>query len=58
MVWSVSPAWEAVELTLGDLLHLLFVVLDPTDLGATIVVAPGQMPDGFLPSPTQIACLF
>ncbi len=22
MVWSVSPAWEAVELTLGDRLHL------------------------------------
>jgi hypothetical protein len=28
-----------------------FVVLDPTDLGATIVVAPGQMPGEFLPSP-------
>ena len=27
-----------------------FVVLDPTDLGATIVVAPGQMPCNFLPS--------
>ena len=31
------------------------MVLDPTDLGlklgATIVVAPGQMPGGFLPSP-------
>jgi hypothetical protein len=26
------------------------VVLDPTDLGATIVVAPGQMPCNFLPS--------
>ncbi len=22
VVWSVSPAWEAVELTLGDCLHL------------------------------------
>jgi hypothetical protein len=22
MVWSVSPAWETVELTLGDRLHL------------------------------------
>ncbi len=30
---------------------ITFVVLDPTDLGATIVVAPGQMPGGFLPSP-------
>ncbi len=28
-----------------------FVVLDPTDLGATIVVAPGKMPGNFLPSP-------
>ncbi len=28
-----------------------FVVLDPADLGATIVVAPGQMPGGILPSP-------
>ncbi len=24
---------------------------DPTDLGATIMVAPGQMPGGFLPFP-------
>ena len=47
----VSPAWEAVELTLGDGLHLPFMVLDPTDLGATIVVAPGQIPCDFLPSP-------
>ena len=31
--------------------------LDPTNLGATIAVAPGQMPSNFLPSPTQIACL-
>ncbi len=34
-----------------------FVVLDPDYSGATIVVAPGQMPGDFLPSPTQIACL-
>ena len=27
-----------------------FVDLDPTDLGATIVVAPGQMPGKLLPS--------
>ena len=32
-----------------------FVVLDPTDLGATIVVAPGQMPGGFLPFPLSKA---
>ncbi len=29
----------------------LFLVLNPTKLGATIVVAQGQMPDNFLPSP-------
>ena len=28
-----------------------FVVLDPTDLGATTVVAPGLMFDNFLPIP-------
>ncbi len=28
-----------------------FVALDPTDLGTTIVVAPGQMPGNFLSSP-------
>ncbi len=27
------------------------MILNPTDLGATIVVAPGQIPGGFLPSP-------
>ncbi len=35
-----------------------FVVLDPTDLGATIVVAPGQMPGDFLPSPDADCLLF
>ncbi len=98
MVWLVSPAWEAVKLTLGGCLHLPvrgprpgestlpiwerqswllqdkclaifylpptqidclfkqskyacpFVVLNPTDLGATIVVAPEQMPGNFLSS--------
>ena len=40
---SNSP-WEVVFIC-------PFVVLNPTDLGATIVVAPGQMPSGFLPSP-------
>ncbi len=29
----------------------LFVVLDPSDLKATIVVAPGQIPGNFLPFP-------
>ncbi len=31
VVWSVSPAWEAVELTLGDRIYLPDRVLDPTD---------------------------
>ncbi len=58
MVWSVSPAWEAVELTRGDrTLICLFVVLDPTDLGATVttMVAPGQMPRHSLPSESSDA---
>jgi hypothetical protein len=44
-------AWEAVELALGGCLHLLVRGPRPTDLGATIVVAPGQVPGEFLPSP-------
>ncbi len=48
---SVSPAWKAVILTLGGCLHCPFVALDPTDLGATKVVAPGQQHGYFLPSP-------
>ena len=34
-LWSVSPAWDAVELTLRGWLHFLFMVLDPTDSRAT-----------------------
>jgi hypothetical protein len=37
----------------SDVLKLCAVVLLPTDLGATIVVGPGQMPSGFLPSPLR-----
>jgi hypothetical protein len=44
--------------TLGDLLHLPFVVPVPSDLGATTVVAPGQMPGCFYLPLAQIACLF
>ena len=46
------PAWDAVKFTLpGGWLHLSFVVIDPADLGATTVVAPGLMLDSFLPIP-------
>ena len=34
-----SPAWDAVKLTLKVCFICPFVVIDPTDLGATIVVA-------------------
>ncbi len=55
VLWTSRPqaAWEAVEITLGSCFHLHVrgPGLDPTDLGATIVVAPGQIPGNFLPSP-------
>ena len=47
LVWSFSPAWEAVELTTESCIHL-FVCGPQPDLGATIVVAPGQMLGDFL----------
>ena len=40
-LWLFSPAWDAVKL------------IDPTDLGATTVVAPGLMLDNFLPIPDE-----
>ena len=46
MVWSFSPAWEAVELTKESCIHL-FVRGPRPDLGATIV-APGHMLGDFL----------
>ena len=39
MLWLFCPAWDAVELTLQVGFICSFVVIDPTDLGATIVVA-------------------
>ncbi len=51
LVWLFSPAWDAVTLTLGVGFICLFVAIDPTDLGATMVVAPGRMIDSFLSIP-------
>ena len=49
-VWLFSPACDAVKLTLQEVGFICpFVVVDPTDLGATTVVAPGLMLDNFLP---------
>ncbi len=53
LVWLFSPAWDAVTLTLEFGIIYPFVVIDPTDKGATTVVAPapGLMIDNFLPIP-------
>ena len=39
LLWLFSPAWDAVKLTLQVGFISPFVVIDPTELGATIVVA-------------------
>ena len=54
-----SPAWDANALMAVPLdspcqevgFTCPFVVIDPTYLGATTVVAPGLMLDNFLPVP-------
>jgi hypothetical protein len=51
LVWLFSPAWDAVTLTLDVGFICPSVVIDPTDLGATMVVAPGRMIDSFLSIP-------
>ncbi len=38
--------------------HWNFVIIDPTDRGMTLAVAPGLMIDNFLPIPTQDPCLY
>jgi hypothetical protein len=48
------PAWDAVELTLDVGFICPFVVIDPTDYGATTVVAPGRILDNFLPIPNPL----
>ena len=52
------PAWDAVKLTLKVGFICPFVVDDPTDLGATIVVAQALCLSIFNLSPLQKNCLF
>ena len=50
LVWLLSPAWDAVTPTCQEVGFICpFVIIDPTDLGSTTVVAPGQMLDNFQP---------
>ena len=56
--WLFSPAWDAVQLTLQVGFICPFVVIDPTDFGATIVVAQAVCLTIFNLSPTQKTCLF
>ena len=49
LLWLFSPSWDAVKLTL--------VVIDPTNLGATIVVAQTLCLIIFNLSQTQKTCL-
>ena len=65
--WLFSPAWDAVKLTLKVGFICPFVVDDPTDLGATIVVAqalccpsstyPLRREPAFLPMVIKLTCL-
>ena len=58
LIWLFSLAWDAVKLTLKVGFICPFVVDDPTDLGATIVVAQALCLSIFNLSPTQKTCLF
>ena len=58
LLWLFSPAWDAVNLTLEVGFICLFVVIDPTNLGATIVVAQALCFTIFNLSPSQKTCLF
>ena len=54
LIWLSSPAWNAVKV--GFICP--FVIDDPTDLGATFVVAQALCLSMFNLSPTQKTCLF
>ena len=58
LIWLSSLAWDTVKLTLKVGFICPFVVDDPTDLGATIVVAQALCLSIFNLSPTQKTCLF
>ena len=57
-LWLFSPAWDALKLTLQNGFVCPFVVMDPTNLGATIVVAQALCLTILDLSPTQKTCLF
>ena len=56
IVWLFSPACDAVQLTRKVGFICPFVVIDPTDLGATIVVAQALCLTIFNLCPTQNTC--
>ena len=66
-IWLFSPAWDAIKLTLKVGFICPFVVDDPTNLGATIVVAqalccpsstyPLRRKPAFLPMVIKLTCL-
>jgi len=60
LICLFSPTWDAVKFTLkvGFICPGPFVVDDPTDLGATIVVAQALCLTIFNLSPTQKTCHF
>ena len=46
LVWLFSPAWDAVKITLQEVGFICpFVVIDPTDLGATTAVSRNLLQD-------------
>ena len=58
LIWLFSPAWNTVKFTLKAGFVCPFVVDDPTDLGATIMVAQVLCLCIFNLSPTQKTSLF
>ena len=58
LLWLFYPALDAVKLTLQVGSICPFVVIDSTNLGATIVVAQALCLTIFNLSPTQKTCLF
>ena len=58
LIWLFSPAWDAVKLTLKVGFICPFVVNEPTNLGATIVVAQALCLSIFNLSPPQKTCPF
>ena len=58
LLWLFPPAWNAVKFTLIFRFICPLVVIDPTDLGATIVVAHALYLTIFNLFPPQNTCLF